>query len=404
MGEKGGGVSATITKGANGYTIEFDMGQAGTAGKQSILLDKNGNFVQGSIDTGKGGSRIMIENGRVKIGELDLTSDLQRIQQTYEKNKLASIGETFAKSLNWNLKKEDAIKLGQIVSNARSTQDLREALKEFAKLKAREIANNFRHTKSDSTTTENSISQGTSMNAGAGVGVGPSGPSLKLFGFQFTASEMETIRHGNVDEIAKIIEAKMLQSVSEKDSQISKQVDSSSKTSQTVNEKGTTTSDALTKAFTKAKEEAQRLTFSDKESATYAQELAKKYGLELTPQALEKLIAAVQSGDTKQIMAVLGDIASKSELRAGKDAQDLLNEKKEVEQSGQELKKEVKNETDPVEQQMKNVSKELKKDEKNVQPKLNEADKNLHDVDPWKIPKPTPPSSEMPNDPEKKRS
>jgi hypothetical protein len=126
-------------------------------------------------------------------------------------------------------------------------------------------------------------------------------------------------------------------------------VDSSSKTSQTVNEKGTTTSDALTKAFTKAKEEAQRLTFSDKESATYAQELAKKYGLELTPQALEKLIAAVQSGDTKQIMAVLGDIASKSELRAGKDAQDLLNEKKEVEQSGQELKKEVKNETEGTE-------------------------------------------------------
>jgi len=73
----------------------------------------------------------------------------------------------------------------------------------------------------------------------------------------------------------------MSQSISEKDSQISKQVDSSSKTVQTVSEKGTTTSDALTKAFTDAKQEAQRLTFSDKESATYAQELAKNMVLNL---------------------------------------------------------------------------------------------------------------------------
>jgi hypothetical protein len=397
MGEKGGGVSATITKGANGYTIEFDMGQAGTAGKQSILLDKNGNFVQGSIQTGQG--LLMIENGRVTIGGHDLTSDLQRIQQAYEKNKLASIGETFAKSLNWNLKKEDAIKLGQIISNSRSTQDLREALKEFARLKARELADSFRNTNKDSSAQESEYSRGKTSQAGGAIGT--KGIDIG-FGVKFTAQEVEKIKHSNVDEIAKIIEAKMLQSVSEKDSQISKQVDSSSKTLQTVNEKGTTTSDALTKAFTKAKEEAQRLTFSDKESAIYAQELAQKYGLELTPQALEKLIAAVQSGDTKQIMAVLGDIASKSELRVGKDAQDLLNQKKEVEQSGVEIKEQVKHKTDSVEQKMENVSKELKKDEKNVQPKLNEADKNLHDVDPGKIPKPTPPSSEMPKKPEKK--
>jgi len=149
MGEKGGGISATITKGANGYTIEFDMGQAGTAGKQSILLDKNGNFTQGSIDTGKG--KLMIENGRVMIGGQDLTSDLQRLQQTYEKNKLASIGETFAKSLGWSLKKEDAVKLGQIVSNARSTQDLHKALKEFARAKAVELADKFQRASKDST-------------------------------------------------------------------------------------------------------------------------------------------------------------------------------------------------------------------------------------------------------------
>jgi hypothetical protein len=395
-----GGISATITKGKDGYTIEFDMGQAGTAGKQSILLDKDGNFTQGVIDTGKG-SKIMIENGRVKIGEQDLTTDLQRIQQTYEKNKLASIGETFAKSLGWNLKKEDAIKLGQIVSNARSTQDLREALKEFARLKATEIANSFRHTNKDSTTKEESSSEKSSISAGPEVGIGPKGPSIGLFGIKFSADEIKTIKHGNVDEIAKIVEAKMLQSVSEKDSQISKQVDSSSKTSQTVSEKGTTTSDALTKAFTKAKEEAQRLTFSDKESATYAQELAQKYGLELTPQALEKLIAAVQSGDTRQIMAVLGDIASKSELRAGKDAQDLLNEKKEVEKSGEELKKEVEKKTYPVEQQMKNDEQELKKDEGKVEGKLEDADKGLKNVNVGRIPQPTPPSKEMPENPKK---
>jgi hypothetical protein len=396
MGEKGGGVSATITKGANGYTIEFDMGQAGTAGKQSILLDKNGNFVRGSIQTGQG--LLMIENGRVTIGGHDLTSDLQRIQQAYEKNKLASIGETFAKSLNWNLKKEDAIKIGQIVSNARSTQDLTKALTEFALAKVLELASKFQQ--SDKEYTDNSHTSKSGVQGSIGVEVSTGG--LKFGGVKFTKEEMDVIRSGNLKEIAKILESKYSEAKSETERQMLEESLSLVKTSQTVSEKGTTTSDALTKAFTKAKEEAQRLTFSDKESAIYAQELAQKYGLELTPQALEKLIAAVQSGDTKQIMAVLGDIASKSELRVGKDAQDLLNQKKEVEQSGVEIKEQVKHKTDSVEQKMENVSKELKKDEKNVQPKLNEADKNLHDVDPGKIPQPTPPSSEMPKKPEKK--
>jgi hypothetical protein len=400
MGEKGGGISATITKGANGYTVEFDMGQAGTSGKQSILLDKNGNFTQGSIDTGKG-SKIMIENGHVKIGDLDLTTDLQRIQQTYEKNKLASIGETFAKSLGWNLKKEDAIKLGQIVSNARSVQDLHEALKEFAKVKAREIIDGYKHTTTNYSGTSSEFRESKSLNVQPGVGVGANGPNFSIFGISFSASEMEAVRRGDEDAVAKIVEAKMLRSTTEKESELSKHANSSSQTSQIINEKGATTSDALTKAFMKAKEEEQRLTFSEKESATYAQELAQKYGLELTPQALEKLIAAVQSGDTKQIMAVLGDIASKSELRAGKDAQEFLNERKGIEKSGQELKKEVEKEAGPVEQQMKEDKKELDKDKQNVQPELNKAGE-LRDVKVGKISQPTPPSNEMPKKPEKK--
>jgi hypothetical protein len=399
MGEKGGGVSATITKGANGYTIEFDMGQAGTSGKQSILLDKNGNFTQGSIDTGKG--KIMIENGHVKIGGQDLTSDLQRLQQTYEKNKFASIGETFGKSLGWNLKKEDAIKLGQIVSNARSTQDLSKALTEFALAKVLELADRFQHTNRDSTVREESSSERSSLSGGPGVGVGANGPNVSLFGIQFSADDIKTIRNGNVDEIARMLEAKKSQARTDREAQMFEQALSFVKTAQTVSEKGTTTSDALTKAFTKAKEEAQQLSFSDKESATFAQEIAQKYGLELTPQALEKLAVAVQSGDTKQIMSMLGDIASKSELRTGKDAQEFLNERKEVGQSAENLKKEVRNETDPVEKNAKNDEKELKQDKKNVSGKLNEANKELHDVYIGEIPQPTPPSNEMPEKPKK---
>jgi hypothetical protein len=398
MGEKGGGVTATITKGANGYTVEFDMGQTGTGGKQSILLDKNGNFVQGSIDTGKGGSRIMIENGRVKIGELDLTAGLQRLQETYEKNKLASIGETFAKSLGWNLKKEDAIKLGQIVSNARSVQDLREALKEFARAKAVELANRFQHANRDSTTKEESSSERSSISGGPEVGISAKGPSIGIFGIKFSADEMKTIRNGNVDEIARIVESKMLQSMSEKDAEMFKHMTSTSKTAQTVSDKETTRSDALTKAFMNAKQEEQRLTFSDKESATFAQEIAKKYGLELTPQALEKLAEAVRSGDTKQIMSVLGDIASKSELRAGKDAQELLKENEKISQSAKNLENEVKEKVDPIEQKMKKDEKELKQDEKNVSKELSEAGK-LGDVNVPKIPQPTPPPNEIPEKP-----
>jgi len=99
-------------------------------------------------------------------------------------------------------------------------------------------------------------------------------------------------------------------------------------------------------------------------------------------------------------MSVLGDIASKSELRVGKDAQDLLNDRKEVEQSGQKLKKEVEKETGPVEQQMKKDEKELDKDKQNVQPELNKADKDLKNVEIPKIPQPTPPPNEMPKKPE----
>jgi hypothetical protein len=342
----------------------------------------------------------MIENGHVKIGGQDMTSDLQRLQQTYEKNKLASIGETFGKQLGWNLKKEDAVKLGQIVSNTRSTQDLSKALTEFALANLFELVNKFQHTSKDSTAREESSSERSNISGGPGFGVGANGPNVSLFGIQFSADDIKTIRNGNVDEIARMLEAKKSQARTDREAQMFEQALSYTRMAQTASEKSTTRSDALTKAFTKAKEESKQLSFSDKESATFAQEIAQKYGLELTPQALEKLVVAVQSGDTKQIMSVLGDIASKSELRTGKDAEALLNEKKEVGQSAGNLKKEVRNETDPVEKNARKDEKELNKDEKKVSGKLNEAN-GLGDVNPVKVPQPTPPPNEMPKKPEK---
>ncbi len=381
MGKNGAGVSATVTKGANGYTVEFDMGQAGTSGKQSIILDRNGNFVQGSIDTGKG--KIMIENGHVKIGGQDLTSDLQRLQRSYEEKKLAEVGETFAKSLGYSISKQDLIKLGQLISNSKSTTHLSRSLAETARQKALELVDRFQNKSSDATT---ELYQ---HEMGRGVGIG--GQVGTLGSISWTDREQEIIRQGNISEIAKLLESKKAEAKTDSELKAIEDTLSYVKMAQTVSERATTNSDTLTKEFLKAKQLSERMAFSETESAAFAQEIARKYGVELTPEALQELVGAVKSGDNEKIMSVLGGISTKPEWRVGEDAEKFAQQQEKTKQSIGNLQGKVEGKTSNVEENANKNEKELEKDEKNVGGKLEQAN-NLKDVHVPKVPEPTPPT------------
>jgi len=389
MGKNGAGVSATVTKGANGYTIEFDMGQAGTSGKQSIILDKNGNFVQGSIDTGKG--KIMIGNEYVKIGGQDLMSDLQKLQKSYEENKLYEVGKAFAKKLGWEINKEDAIRIGRAVSNARTAQDLARVVYEEARQRVMDAIQAIRNSEKNTTAYDHTSSRSFGGNVGVSFGTG----GIQIGGIHFTAEEIYAIRNGTSREISNIAEQKITQAITDKEAKVIEQALSLSQSSQTISEKTKTDSDTLTKAFSEAKQVSERMAFSETESAIFAQELARKYGVELTPEALQELISAVKSGDKEKIMAVLGGISSKPEWRVGEDAENLAQRKEQTEQSIENLQEKVKGKTSNVEENANKNEKELKKDEKNVGGKLEQAN-DLKGVHVPKVPEPTLPTEDKP--------
>jgi hypothetical protein len=123
LGEKGGGVSATITKGENGYTVKFNMGDAGTRGEQSIIIGKDGRFIKGSINTADGNSISITDDGKVLINGKDATTDLISAQKAFEDLKTVTLGHNLAKKLRLQVSDAEARLIGNIASKSHNFQE-----------------------------------------------------------------------------------------------------------------------------------------------------------------------------------------------------------------------------------------------------------------------------------------
>jgi hypothetical protein len=348
----GGGVSATVTKGKDGYTIEFDMGQAGTSGKQSIILDKNGNFTQGSIKTDKG--LLMVEGGTVKINGEDVMTKLQKYQQDYENAKYYKIGSAFAKQLKLGLNHQEAVVLGKAISNSNSTQDLMKTLQEISQTRATEVATAVQQAVKDFYTKEHIDKYGYKLEGGiklnlSGIGLG---------GLTLSKEEAEAIRKGTTEETARILSNKFTQMNQEKYAEQFATIAAAMKMSQLLSRKEKSDSEELQKAFSQSKQVSNEQTFGEKEAAAFAQEMAQRLGIDINPEGLQLLTDAVKSGDQGKIISAFAQIASNPKYRSGQTTDELVENQNNIKNLTSGVVEKVEGKTSNVENEAKKAEKE----------------------------------------------
>jgi hypothetical protein len=111
------------------YTVQFSMDQGGTKGKQSLVFDKNGNLVQGSIDGN--GTTVMIKDGKLFINGQDMTSVRDQFLKKAEENKMKEIGYMVAKKLGFRVNDEIASVVGHLFQTSSSWQEFAKALESY---------------------------------------------------------------------------------------------------------------------------------------------------------------------------------------------------------------------------------------------------------------------------------
>jgi len=380
----GGGVSATITKGKNGYTIEFDMGQAGTSGKQSILLDKDGNFVQGSIKTDKG--LLMVEGGRVKINGEDVMTKLQKYQQDYENAKYYRVGSAFAKQLKLDLNHQEAVVLGKAISNSNSIQDLMKTLQEISQTRATEVATAVQQAVKDFYKKEHIDKEGYKLEGGiklnlSGIGLG---------GLTLSKEEADAIVKGTTEETARILSNKFTQMNQEKYAEQFATIAAAMKMSQLLSRKEKSDSEEFQKAFSQSKQVSNEQTFGEKEAATFAQEWAQRLGIDINAKGLQLVTDAVKSGDQGKIISAFAQIASNPKYRSGQTTDELVENQNNINNLTSGVVNKVENKTSNVENETRKAEKEALDEKYQKEVKKAEENKPVH----VNIPKP-------PEEPEK---
>jgi hypothetical protein len=381
----GGGVSATITKGKDGYTVEFDMGQAGTSGKQSILLDKNGNFTQGSIKTDKG--LLMVEGGKVKINGEDVMTKLQKYQQDYENAKYYRVGSAFAKQLKLGLNHQEAIVLGKAISNSNSTQDLMKTLQEISQTRALEVSTAVQQAVKDFYTKEHIDKYGYKLEGGiklnlSGVGLG---------GLTLSKEEAEAIKNGTTEETSKILANKFSQMNQEKYAEQFATIAAAMKMSQLLSRKEKSDSEELQKAFSQSKQVSNEQVFGEKEAATFAQEMAQRLGIDINADGLKLVTDAVKSGDSGKIISAFAQIASNPKYRSGQTTDELVENQNNVSNLTSGVVQKAEGKTSNVENETKKAEKEALDPKYQKEVEKAETNRPVH----VNIPKP-------PEEPEKK--
>jgi hypothetical protein len=331
----------TVKKTDNGYTIEYDMAQLGKKGKESITVGKDGSLIQAGVDTGKG--LVMIDHGRVKIGGQDVTSLISDYQERFQETMAVNIGRTLAEKLGLNVSKETAKLIGNTFMKSKSWEDFKQKLNDVinteSEKKAEQKANKHEEKSEKKKTDE----------VHAGVDVGAKAEAKTVFSFN-------PAKAGPEASVGVYMDAKAGASTQSQSSESKSDTTSTSKTeekSNSTDKKDTEGSGyregvrkelqhfvqdmekyskTLSKSFEDIKQETYQKAYDETKSASFAQQIAQRFGIELTPEALQKLedasAYATKTGDATAFIRAMGEIANDSRYWVGIDT-DKLNETRE---------------------------------------------------------------------------
>ena len=336
----------TVKKNDNGYTIEYDMTQLGKKGKESITVGKDGTLIQGSIDTGRG--LIMIDHGKVKIGEQDITSALIGYQQQFQEKMAVNIGRALAEKLGLNVSKETAKVIGNTFMKAKSWDDFKQKLNDIINTDSDKSGN--RHDKKDEKTKEKKKTEKDDVTTHESLTVGTQasfGTNPFTTGISITAKAEAGASHSHSNQS----ENSERTSNTESDTEYTDK----SKTKETKDAEGTgyreglrkelqhfvqdmeKNSKTLSKSFDDIKQETYQKAYEETRSAFSAQEIAQRIGIELTPEALQKLsdaaAYAAATGDSTAFIRAMGEISNDSRYWLGKDVKELNNLRQNIAQN-----------------------------------------------------------------------
>jgi hypothetical protein len=335
----GEGVSATVIKGENGYTVKFNMGDAGTRGEQSIIIGKDGRFIKGNINTGDGNSISITDDGRVLINGKEAAKDIIDAQKSFEDLKTVTLGHNLAKKLGLKVSEAEARLIGNIASKSHNFQEFVRNLTDLLTSYAHKDGRKDGHSAGESH--DSSSSYGFKVDPGAlvslvskivskitgkgGKGGGGDGDGSPV-SLYYREENKNKVSEGKYEEKgtdnSKDRNVKEGVGVGTLDSFIKelKHLEQDSRTNTIIKEKD----------FEDVKKESYDQVYREAEKATFAKRLEEQYGIALTGQALEKLEEAVKSGDTGRILAVLADIAADAKNWKTVEASQYQDKKEQV--------------------------------------------------------------------------
>ncbi|MBX0310269.1 MAG: hypothetical protein JHC31_00430 [Sulfurihydrogenibium sp.] len=328
-------VLMTVKKTDNGYTIEYDMAQLEKKGKETITVGKDGSLMQASVDTGRG--LVMIDHGRVKIGGQDVTSLISDYQQQFRETMAVNIGRTLAEKLHLGVSDETAKIIGNAFMKSKSWGDFKQNLKDVIDTNSKRKGDKKEHKHEEGTENKDADITQNGWTAGGGFGLG-FGQGANKLGVQvgYSYSSMHQ------DQNAKVSSDKQSTSNTEENSNThdEKKGESSGYKEDTMKQLQHFVQDmdkyskTLSKSFDDTKQETYQRAYEETKSASFAQQMAQRFGVELTPEALQKLedtaAYAEKTGDTTAFIRAMGEISRNSNYWLGMDSSELRKTKENV--------------------------------------------------------------------------
>jgi hypothetical protein len=363
----GEGVSATVIKGENGYTVKFNMGDTGTQGEQSIIFDKDGKFVKGSVNTGGNNSIFITDDGKVRINGQDATEDLVKAEQSFEKFKMVTLGHNLAEKLGLSVSDEEAHFIGNIYSKSKDDGEFIKNLTDLLTSYVHKDGKGHEQTAGQNHTDSSSIA--------LTLGVGTAYKILKAI---LTRGRSLKEKGGFGEDPLKYKETSSDQRYGGQSDKKENQDQKGQKTDEKI-DYGTISrfvkglqhidqdslKDTLTKlkGYEDMKQKSYQQAYREAEKADFAKQFKEKYGVSLTPEALEKLEEAIKSGDTGRILTVLADIASDARNWKNIEADKFKQKKDGIQEQAGQTAFNVSGETGNVENQIVGVDEAAKKAE-----------------------------------------
>jgi DNA-binding ferritin-like protein (Dps family) len=360
-------VTMTVKKTDNGYTIEYDMAQLGKKGKDTITVGKDGNLIQAGIDTGKG--LVMIDHGKVKIGGQDVTSLISDYRQQFQEKMAVNIGRHVAEKLGLTVSDDIAKIVGNVFMKSKSWDDFKQNLKDV--INSHSHKEGKKHQKDEEEGkkhTETDKSGSTTAGGVQGeVGLGFDTKNGFIFGFggelygkyeRYSGDEKRDDKYKGSSE--KDSEYKDDSTGEEnKNSKGSGYKEDTMKQLQHFVQDMEKKSKTLTKSFDDTKSETFQQAYEETKSASFAQQMAQRFGVELTPEALEKLENAAayaeKTGDATAFIRAVGEISNDSHYWVGMDSSGLKKTKENIQNNINNVVGDVTKETSQVPKQTQGI-------------------------------------------------